>query len=66
MKTVVIVLDVLTGLFLFSTVVCGLWMKAQATVDPGSIAFHQTIGLVTAVLVVVTLVVTTVALFRLS
>jgi hypothetical protein len=66
MKTVVIVLDIVTGLMIASTVICGLWMKAQPTVDPSSIGFHMGIALLAAAFVAVTLVVSTVAVYRLS
>ena len=66
MKTAVIVLNVATVILLLSTVICGLWIAAQPEVDPSSVSFHTLIGLVTAGLVLVSLVVSTVAMFRLS
>jgi hypothetical protein len=66
MKMVVIVLDIVTGLMIASTVICGLWMKAQPEIDPSSIGFHMGIALLAAALVAVTLVVSTAAVFRLS
>ena len=45
MKTAVIILDILTGILLFSTLVCGLWMRAQPQVDPSSIKFHMSVGI---------------------
>lgn len=47
MKTVLIIAAVLTGLLLFSTTVCGLWIRGQANVDATSIQFHMNIALVT-------------------
>lgn len=54
MKTVMIVLSVLTGLMLFSTVVCGFWIASQEQVDPSSVQFHMVIALATTVLTIAT------------
>ena len=66
MKTVVVLLDVVTGLLIFSTVVCGLWMKAQPEVDPSSISFHMGIALLTVGFMVASMIVSTVAVYRLA
>lgn len=66
MKTMVIVLDVVTGLLIASTVICGLWMKGQPTVDPSSAGFHMGIALLTTASVAATLIVSTIAVYRLS
>lgn len=55
MKTILIILMVLTGILLFSTTVCGLWMHGQDVVEPGSITFHVTIALATVAVTVLTL-----------
>jgi hypothetical protein len=54
MKTTMIVLTVLTGLMLFSTMVCGFWMASQDQVDPSSVQFHMVIAIATALLTVAT------------
>ncbi len=54
MKTVMIVLSVLTGLMLFSTVVCGFWIASQEQVDPSSVQFHMVIALATTALTIAT------------
>jgi hypothetical protein len=47
---------VCTGLLLFSTTVCGLWMKfTNEVVDPSSKNFHMTIALLTVLSTVLTL-----------
>jgi hypothetical protein len=66
MKTAVVILDVVTGLLLFSTVICGLWIKAQPEIDPSSVSFHMGIALLTTAFVVISLLVSTVAVFRIS
>lgn len=56
MKTLRVVLNVSTALLLASTAICGLWLRSQgATVDPSSIGFHMTIGLLTVVVGLVAL-----------
>lgn len=66
MKTTIIILDAVTGLLIFSTLICGLWIKAQPKIDPSSVSFHLGIALLTTGFVVVTLVVASVAVFRLA
>lgn len=66
MKTALLILDVVTGLLIFSTLICGLWIKAQPELDPSSVTFHLGIALLTTGFVVVTLVVASVAVFRLA
>ena len=56
MKTMMIILAILSALLLFSTVVCGLWIRYSGeVVEDSSITFHLVIGLATAVVSVVTL-----------
>ena len=57
MKTVIVIMAVLTGLLMLSTLICGFWMRAQETVDPSSISFHMGIALLSVVLALATLVV---------
>ena len=64
MKTLVIILDIVTGLLLFSTLVCGLWINGQPEVDPSSAKFHMSIAILTVVFTVVTLVVRTIGVLR--
>ena len=66
MKAAILILDVITGLLIFSTLICGLWIKAQPAVDPSSVSFHMAIALLTARFVIVSLVVSTAAVFRLA
>ena len=61
MKTFVIVLSIITGLLLFSTTVCGLWIHGQGAklADyAGAIRFHIQIGATTAVIGMATVVAT--------
>ncbi len=66
MKTAILILDLVTGLLIFSTLICGLWIKAQPELDPSSVNFHLGIALLTTGFVVITLVVASVAVFRLA
>lgn len=50
MKTFIIILTVLTGLGFFTTLVCGLWIKANNIVEQSSIQFHLVSGIVSVVL----------------
>lgn len=54
MKTLNLVVAVLTLLAASSVLICGLWMKAQPHVDPSSIAFHMKLGITTFVGIVIT------------
>ncbi len=48
MKALRVVLNASAALLLASTAICGLWLRGQgAAVDPSSIGFHMTIGLLT-------------------
>ena len=58
MKFTIIATTALTGLLIFSTVVCGLWIKGQEAVDPSSVSFHMSIALLTVLFTVLTLVLT--------
>jgi hypothetical protein len=57
MKTLQIISVSLTGVFLFSTLVCGLWMRYSGEVlTEGSKNFHMLSAILTTLLVVITLV----------
>lgn len=64
MKTVVVILDAVTGLLIFSTLVCGLWIRTQPEVDPSSVSFHMWIAILTVTFMVVSMVVSTIGVFR--
>jgi len=55
MKIATIVLSSLSALMLLSTLICGLWMRSQATVAPDSVRFHMNIGVASVILVIITL-----------
>jgi hypothetical protein len=56
MELLTTLLIVLTGLLLFSTTVCGLWMKfTNEVVEPSSKNFHVVIALLTVLSTVLTI-----------
>ena len=57
MKTLRVILNVSAVLLLASTAICGLWLRGQATVDPSSVEFHMTIGLLGVAVLLLALVV---------
>lgn len=64
MRSAVILLDVLVALLLFSTLICGVWIYNQPSVEPSSIRFHMTIGIGTVLAVALALAVSTFAAFQ--
>ena len=57
MKALKIIMVVVTSLLLFSTVVCGLWMRYSGKeVDDSSRLFHMVVGLAGVAATAVTLV----------
>ena len=56
MKTVVLIMAIVAGVLLFSTTVCGLWIRTSGQTDESSTAFHMMIGIATAVVTVIALV----------
>lgn len=50
MKTIMIVSAILTGILMFSTVVCGLWIRyTPEPVEDSSIVFHMVIAILTVI-----------------
>jgi hypothetical protein len=47
---------IVAGVLLFSTTVCGLWIRTSGQADESSTAFHMMIGIATAVVTVIALV----------
>ena len=60
MRVFQIITAIITAILIFSTTVCGLWIKGQgdAIADKaGSTQFHMTIGIITAIFVVILIVI---------
>lgn len=64
MKTIFLIGAILTGLLLFSTVVCGLWLRSHQPVDPSSLQFHMIAGLATAAVTAATLILGAIMAYR--
>ena len=54
MKTVMMVSAIITLLVVLSTMICGLWIRANNITDTSSFDFHRTIGIVSVVCCVIT------------
>lgn len=55
MKTATLISAILTALLILSTMICGLWMRANNIADPGSIDFHITCGVASVVFCLITM-----------
>jgi len=56
MKTLTMVSAILAVLAVLSTVICGLWIRANNVSDPSSINFHRTMGILSLVCCAITVV----------
>jgi hypothetical protein len=58
MKTIQFVLMSLTGILLFNTIVCGIWMRySGALITDANKNYHMVSAILTVVFVVVTMVI---------
>jgi len=64
MKIATLLSSIVTVLAVASTMICGLWIKANNVADPSSIDFHRTIGIVSVVCCVITAVMVIVLIRR--
>ncbi len=56
MKTIQIIMTSLTGILLFTTVVCGIWMRySGAIIKEADKTFHMASGILAVIFVAVTL-----------
>lgn len=66
MKTTMLIATILSGLLIFSTVTCGLWIRNNGeAVDESSLVFHMAIGLATALVTAITVVLGLISVYRL-
>ncbi len=56
MKVFSIIIAIITGLLLFSTIVCGLWISANKVTDVSSIKFHMNIGIASVIFGFITVI----------
>ena len=55
MKTASLISAILMALLILSTMICGLWMRANGIADTGSIDFHITCGIASVVFCLITM-----------
>ncbi len=57
MKTLLFILTITTGLLLFSTIICGLWLRSSSeNLTVSSLNFHMMIGIATAIIAMLTII----------
>lgn len=56
MKTISIIIGIITGLMLISTLICGLWIRSNKITDVTSIDFHFKLGTASVILSIITIV----------
>lgn len=60
MKTTILIMEIITGLLFFTTIVCGLWLVYSGEeISQGNRIFHLAAGLLTSVATVITMVLLT-------
>ena len=60
MKTALLIMEILTGLLFFATIVCGLWLRYSGEVKTESNKnFHMVIGLFTPIFAAITMLLLT-------
>lgn len=50
MKTLIVITGIITCLSFLSTMICGLWIKANNVTEASSLSFHMNIGILSVVL----------------
>ena len=50
MKTLIVITGIVTCLSFLSTLICGLWIKANNVTEASSLNFHMNIGILSVVL----------------
>ena len=67
MKTTLLIMAIVTGLLIFSTTICGLWIRYSGEeIVQSSLNFHLGIGITTGVFTTITLLLAMITIFRLS
>jgi hypothetical protein len=56
MKTILIIIAIITGLLLLSTLVCGLWIRANKVTEVSSMSFHTNIGIASVIFGIITVI----------
>lgn len=56
MKVFLMIIAIITGLLLFSTLVCGLWIRANKVTEMSSLNFHMNIGIASVIFGIITVI----------
>ena len=64
MKTLILVLVILSAVLLGSTLICGLWIEVNNVTEVSSIKFHSTVAIMSVVTTIITFVVMWIKLKR--
>jgi hypothetical protein len=57
MKTTILIMEIITGLLFFTTIVCGLWLQySGAGITQSNKYFHMAAGLLTSLATAITVV----------
>lgn len=56
MKNVTLFSSIITTILIMTTMICGMWMKANNISDPSSIAFHMNFGIASVVFCFITMI----------
>lgn len=66
MKTATLISAIITALLMLSTMICGLWIRANNITDPSSFNFHVNCGIASVIFSLITLVMVIVMLARMK
>ena len=66
MKIATLISAIITALLMLSTMICGLWIRANNITDPSSFNFHMNCGIAAVVFSLITLVMVIVMLARIK
>lgn len=56
MKAIILIFAIITGLVMVSTLICGLWIRANKVTEVSSLNFHMSIGIASVILGIITVV----------
>lgn len=66
MKIATLISAIITALLLLTTMICGLWIRANGITDPSSFDFHINCGIASMVFSLVTMMMVIIMLVRMK
>lgn len=66
MKSATLISAIITTLLMMTTMICGLWMKANNISDAGSLSFHINCGIASVVFSFITMLLLIIFLLRIK